>query len=113
MPAITLSLAGEIAIHGNCPEEWRDGFLKTENHTFGVLFVESERPFHMELRELRDREAAGADMNRYWTAAEDYMRSMINRYADCIKRYGDSPWREPVEPITMTDADFPQLMFIP
>jgi len=104
-------LGGEIEIHGACSEEWRDGFLNTENHTFGVLFVESQRPFHMEFRELREREADGADMNKYWLHAETYMRTMINRYADCFDKYGDRPWREPAEPITMTDSNFPQLAY--
>jgi hypothetical protein len=51
------------------------------------------------------------NVTRYWSHAETFIDTMIDRKADCLDKYGDRPSRESAEPVTMTDANFPQLIF--
>lgn len=91
--------------------EWLEGFKKNEAHSFGLVFLESCQPHHTKVIQLKERDAPGADMNIYWIAAQQRIEAMTQLYADCLKKYGDKPWREPAEIHVLNDQDITQLAF--
>lgn len=103
-------LARNLPSFGDVDKEWLDNFRNGATG-FGIVFIESAPPFDMAAVELQRSEAEGADMNIYWSAGEMRITDAIERYAECRKKYGDKQWRDPVEPVVLSDQDLPQLMF--
>jgi hypothetical protein len=103
--------AGEIQTFGNVSEEWLKGFTETEEHVFGLVFIESAEPFDLRFILLKQAEVPGADTNAYWSSAELRISDLTLRYAKCLEKYGDAEWREAREPHVLEDTDMPQLMF--
>ena len=103
--------AGEIQTFGNVTEEWLKGFLETEDHGFGLVFIESAEPFDLRFILLKQAEVPGADTNAYWSSAQLRIADLTYRYAECLQKYGDKEWREPRSPHILEDTDMPQLMF--
>jgi hypothetical protein len=103
--------AGEIQTFGNVSEQWLKGFLETEDHGFGLVFIESAEPFDLRFVLLKQAEVSGADTNAYWSSAQLRIADLTFRYAKCLQKYGDAEWREPREPHVLEDSDMPQLMF--
>ena len=101
--------AGEIEIHG-APEGFKEAFLKADGHSFGIVFVESSRPYHTAAYALKPKDIGG-QTNIYWSTAEARIERLLETYAECWNRYGKDEWREPIEPRMLSDLDLPQLMF--
>jgi len=74
-----------------------------------IAFVESDEPYAVELRSLRAKSAG--EVNLYWQTARTEVRGFISLYADCMKRFGDKPWRTTAEIELLTDEDVPQLAY--
>jgi hypothetical protein len=104
-------VSGEIATHGNVSESWLKSFCETPDHGFGFVFVESAEPFDLRTVLLRRAESERADPNVYWVAATVRIADATALYAECLLKYGDGPWREPLAPHILDDTDLPQLMF--
>ncbi|OWK42170.1 PD-(D/E)XK nuclease-like domain-containing protein [Fimbriiglobus ruber] len=103
--------AGEIRTHGDVSEQWLKEFIDTEGHGFVLIFIESSAPFHLRMELLKEAEAAGADLNVYWSSAHMRIHDMKKLYAECLEKYGDKPWRDPALPHQLEDTDLPMLMF--
>lgn len=103
--------SGEIRTHGNVPESWIKGFIENDRHGFGFVFIESDEPFDLRIVEMKQSEAPGAGANVYWSAAAMKMADLTQLYAECLRKCGDRPWREPTPPRVLLDTDIPQLMF--
>ena len=103
--------AGEIAIDGEAPAEWLSDFTATEDHGFVLVFIESAEPFDLRVVLLKAAESKGADLNVYWTSPEMRIEDQKRRYARCLEKYGDSPWRDTPPPHQLEDTDLPMLMF--
>ena len=103
--------AGEIRSHGNVSEAWLKGFLETDDHGFGFVFIESAAPFDLRFILLKQAEIPGADTNAYWSSAQLRIDDLTRHYAKCLEKYGDAEWREPLPPRVLEDTDMPQLMF--
>ena len=103
--------AGEIQAHGLVSEAWLKGFVENDRHAFGFVFIESDDPFDLRIVQLTQAEALGGQRNVYWNAAALQIEDKIQLYAECLKKYGDQPWREPRPPHVLQDTDLPQLMF--
>lgn len=106
-----LLAAGEIAVHGEVPASWAKEFLAHDQHAFAFVFIESAEPFELLVKQLKRAEAPGAGANVYWRDAEIKIDNLKTQYAQCLKKYGDSPWREATPPRVLQDTDIPQLMF--
>jgi hypothetical protein len=103
--------AGEIQTFGDVSEEWLKAFLETEDHGFGLVFIESTEPFDLRFILLKQAEVPGADTNAYWSSAQLRIGDLTHRYAKCLEKYGDAIWRESLPPRVLEDTDMPQLMF--
>jgi hypothetical protein len=77
---------------------------------FVLPFVESEEPHEVRLRVLRPR--TGGEVNVYWQHAMHECRGLIRMYADCMRRFGDKPWRDPQDIDPLTDEDMRQLAWV-
>ncbi|WP_157369380.1 exonuclease family protein [Zavarzinella formosa] len=103
--------AGEIRTHGNVSEQWLKEFTETEGHGFVLIFIESSAPYDLRIVLMKEAEAAGADLNVYWSSAHMRIHDMKILYAGCLEKYGDKPWRDNVLPHQLEDTDLPMLMF--
>ena len=103
--------AGEIQTHGMVSEEWLKGFVENYRHAFGFVFIESDEPFDLRIVQLSPSEALRGDRNVYWNVAAISIEDKIQLYAECLKKYGDDPWRDPAKPYVLQDTDLPTLMF--
>lgn len=103
--------AGEISTHGEVSEQWHREFTETEGHGFVLIFIESAPPFDLRVVLMKEAEAAGADLNVYWSSAHMRIHDMKRAYAECLDKYGDGPWRDHPPPHQLEDADLPMLMF--
>lgn len=104
-------VAGAINTFGVVSEEWLKGFAETEDHGFGLVFIESAEPFDLRFILLKQAESSGADTNAYWSTAELRIADSIVQYARCLEKYGDCEWREKRMPHILEDTDMPQLIF--
>lgn len=102
---------GEIRTHGDVGEQWLKEFTETEGHGFVLVFIESVAPFDLRMVLMKEAEAAGADLNVYWSSAHMRIYDMKNLYARCLAEYGDKPWRDHPPPHQLEDTDLPMLMF--
>jgi hypothetical protein len=73
-----------------------------------MAFVESDPPHEVRLKELRPMTR---QINMYWETARAEVRTLIYTYADCLKKYGDRPWRDERGIELLDDVDIPQLAF--
>lgn len=103
--------AGEIRTFGDVDERWLKEFTETEGHGFVLVFIESSEPYDLRVVLLKEAEAAGADLNVYWSSAELRIADTKRLYAECLEKYGDQPWRDLSPPHLLEDADLPQLLF--
>ncbi len=103
--------AGEIRTDGDVSETWLKEFTETEGHGFVLIFIESSAPFDLRMVLMKEAEAAGADLNVYWSSAHMRIYDMKILYAGCLEKYGDKPWRDQTLPHQLEDTDLPMLMF--
>lgn len=101
---------GLIDVHG-APDGWVEDFVNAKNHTFGLAFIESSRPYHMAIWALDKVIPMFKEVNLYWQIAARRVNDMINLYIECKEKYGDNEWREPARPETLSDLDIPQIMY--
>lgn len=73
-----------------------------------MAFVESDPPHEVRLKELRPMVR---EVNMYWETARAEVRQLIYTYAQCIKKFGDKPWRDDRGIELLSDVDIPQLAF--
>jgi hypothetical protein len=102
--------AGEIEAHG-APEGWAEDFVKHKNHNFGLIFIQSSRPYHMQIKALSQFWDNSKEANIYWYTAQQRIDSLLTLHARCLERFGDKPWREPATPQRLDDLDLPQLIY--
>ncbi len=76
---------------------------------FILPFVESEAPYETRLRSLTPRVMGEA--NLYWEKARIETEQLIRLYARCMKKYGESPWRDPQEVSILEDQEIPALAY--
>lgn len=100
--------AGEIKAH-DAPEGFIENFIKAENHIFGLVFVESSRPFHLDVRILKPNDSRQS--NLYWTTGLMRLNDMKQEYQECLQKWGKEEWREPCQARDLSDLDMPQLIF--
>jgi hypothetical protein len=74
---------------------------------FVEAFVESDQPHETRIKSFMPK--TGGNVNMYWELARVEVRRMIRLYADCLKKYGDEPWRDKQEVSTLTDEDVKSL----
>lgn len=82
---------------------------QTSKNKFVLAFVESEPPHEVRLRWLRP--TTGGQPNLYWSTARSETNAYIHSYADCLKRFGEKPWREQQSVDPLEDAEMPGLAF--
>jgi hypothetical protein len=102
---------GTIRVHGDVPADWLAKFVEARDHDFAFLFVEADAPHHLDFVKLRRTTMFGEDVRLYWGEAERWIDARIAEYADCLRRFGDEPWRDSLEGRTLDDMDMPQLAF--
>lgn len=102
---------GEAIVSGPVAPEWLELFKVTEPDSFDFVFIESCEPHHVMVVQLVASEFEHGEKNVYWLDAENQIERMTRLYADCIRQFGDRPWRELTEPHLLQDTDMPQLMF--
>jgi hypothetical protein len=73
-----------------------------------MAFVESDPPHEVRLKELRPTRGEPC---LYWLKAEMEVKRLIDTYADCMRRFGDKPWRSDREIEILLDDDIPQSAF--
>jgi hypothetical protein len=73
-----------------------------------MAFVESDEPYEVRLKELRPTRGEPC---LYWVKAEMEVKRLITLYADCVKRFGNKPWRTEREIEILLDDDIPQSAF--
>ena len=75
---------------------------------FVLIFVESEEPHEVRIRELRPM--SGGRINMFWERARIEVRNLIRTYAECMAHFGpDKPWRYAQEVNPLEDEDLPAL----
>lgn len=74
-----------------------------------IAFVESEQPHETRIKRLLPKR--GGSPNLFWETARIECQSMIRLYAECLDKYGDSPWREPRTIETLSDEDVRQFAY--
>ncbi|MCU1326626.1 MAG: hypothetical protein JWN34_1996 [Bryobacterales bacterium] len=73
-------------------------------------FVESEQPHETRLKRLQPK--LGSEVNLYWEAARQEVRSLTRLYVDCLDKYGlTTPWASPQEIESLTDEDVRQFSY--
>ncbi len=85
------------------------GWPKEFSGEFVMAFVESTPPHEVRLRVLRPKTAGNA--NLYWIKAQLEVRNLIRTYAECVKHFGDKPWRYAQEVEPLADEDMPGMAF--
>lgn len=99
-----------MPVYGNAPNaDWLAEFAESD-HAFAFLFIQADEPFHMDLVSLKRGGNVVGDY-LYWTAAEQWMSDRVAEYAECVERFGNKPWRDPVQLRSLIDDDMPQLSF--
>ena len=73
-----------------------------------MAFVESDEPHEVRLKELRPTRGEPC---LYWVKAEMEVKRLIRTYAECVKQFGDEPWRSDREIEILEDDDIPQSAF--
>jgi hypothetical protein len=73
-----------------------------------MAFVESDEPHEVRLKELRPTRGEPC---LYWVKAEMEVKRLVQTYAECLKRFGDKPWRSYREIEILEDDDIPQSAF--
>jgi PDDEXK-like domain of unknown function (DUF3799) len=78
---------------------------------FIFAFVESQEPYEVRIKKLTPKSRFGLE-NTYWQSAGLAVRRLIERYADCMEKYGpNKPWREPQGIEGLVDEDVQQLVW--
>ena len=73
---------------------------------FTFIFIESERPHHLEVVEIHPD-----DSTVHWAEAVSQVRAAIDLYAECVERWGHARWCGPAKAHVLEDRDIPQLAF--
>lgn len=76
---------------------------------FILGFVESQEPHEVRIRELRPK--VGSEVNLLWHRGRFEVNSLIELYADCVRKFGDRPWRTSREIEPLIDEEFPALAY--
>jgi hypothetical protein len=74
-----------------------------------MAFVESDQPHEVRIRQLMPK--VGGEVNMYWEHARIEVRDLIRKYANCLVRFGGSPWRDQQEIQALTDEDVHQFAY--
>jgi hypothetical protein len=74
-----------------------------------IAFVESDQPHEVRLKRLLPKH--GGSLNLFWEVARQEIKSFIRLYADCLDKYGDSPWWEPRSIEVLADEDIRQIAY--
>jgi hypothetical protein len=74
---------------------------------FIIVFVESEPPHEVRIKELRPKRAT--EVNLYWETARAKSRQLIRLYAECQNRFGNAPWKNPQSVDPLYDEEIRQL----
>lgn len=77
--------------------------------TFVFVFVESEPPHEVRIVEVKPRRRGETQL--YWETSRIRVHGLIGLYADCVKRFGNQPWREALAIRTLEDGDIRQLAY--
>jgi len=72
------------------------------------VFVESEKPHEIRLRELRP---SWGEPNFYWERAGFECRELMEAYSHYSKKFGTRPWREEAELVHLIDEHMPQIAY--
>ncbi len=111
--SIDESIADALYYEGYLRQAWfytyMRGILRHGSPEFVFAFVESEPPFEVRIKKLRPR--GPAVDNLYWSSARIQAQGLIGLYADCMKRFGERPWREPREIEVLEDEHIRQLAY--
>lgn len=83
-------------VRGLAENGWKGDFV--------IALVESEEPHEVRIKALRPD-------NLYWNTARFEVNQLIELYADCINRFGESPWRDAQLVGLLQDEDIPQLAY--
>lgn len=76
---------------------------------FVIAFVESDEPHEVRIRTLRPKTAGSP--NLFWERARVECRHLIRVYADCVKQFGDKPWRSAQDIDPLADEELPGLAY--
>lgn len=76
---------------------------------FVIAFVESEEPHEVRIRSILPK--SGGEVSVLWERARIECTHLIRQYADCMARWGMSPWREEREIDPLLDEELPQLSY--
>lgn len=104
----------QAALYSRIRQIKRHGFMdgpggKKKMPDFVMVFVESEPPHEVRIKAIRPTTAGQPNM--YWMRANSEINSLIWRYAEYTKRFGDKPWIEgqAIEPLM--DEELPGLAY--
>jgi len=76
---------------------------------FVMAFVESDPPHEVRIKALRPK--CGGQVNLYWERARVECCHLMNLYADCIREFGEQPWRTTQDVTPLYDEDLPGMAF--
>ena len=76
---------------------------------FIFAFVENEPPYEVRLKSLAP--TFGGEVNVYWDRARIEVKHAIRTYAECLRIYGEKPWREEQKIEALTDEDVKQFAY--
>jgi|GEM_PF-2042483 len=101
--------------HKTLNDEWLNTFLNTPNSVFVFLFLEKTDVPTIRLKEFPRYSAPNGPGSKTvslaWETGYGAFRMGLNRYVDCMERFGpNTPWQE-VPPLSrFCDEDFPLYM---
>lgn len=87
----------------------RLAFGESQFTPFIFGFIESDAPHEMRIKELNAKR--GGSPNLFWETARLETQTLIRRYAECVERFGNEPWRDHGEMETLADEDIRQLAY--
>lgn len=74
-----------------------------------IAYVESDQPHEVRLKRLLPKR--GGSLNLYWEVARQEVQAYIRKYAECLNKYGDNPWRDDREIEVLADEDVRQIAY--
>ncbi len=110
--SIDESIADALFYEGYLRQAWFYTFirgLRGEKCDFLFAFVESEAPYEVRIKRLRPQ-SSGID-HLYWSTARIQVDGLIRLYADCVRRFGERPWREHRQIDLLLDENIRQLAY--
>lgn len=88
----------------------RDKYTGAQNGLdFVMAFCESDPPHEVRIRVLRSRTSGGP--NLYWMTSMHEARGLMRLYAECVRTFGEKPWRFAQDIDPLLDEEIPQLAY--